>query len=57
MAGTCECGNVPWGSIKCGGNPALVAKLLGSQERTLLHGVNTSSISRGFTYSERTKSY
>jgi hypothetical protein len=57
MAGTCECGNVPSGSTKRGVNPALAAKLLASQERTLLHGVNTSSKSCGFIYRVSIKSF
>jgi hypothetical protein len=40
VAGSCDHGNEPLGSIKCGGISRLAERTLSFLRRTLLHGVS-----------------
>ena len=40
MAGACECGEEPSGSIKCGGNFLIIRGLVRSSGRILIHDVS-----------------
>jgi hypothetical protein len=45
VTGTCECGNKPSGSIKCGESLDLLKDLLASQER-----LSSVELSQSFSY-------